>query len=418
MAATIESPRVPLSSPTILEFLGQGATTSAGVRVTEEGAAGLPAVWRAVNVIAGTCAGLPLHAYTRNGDGGAPARVTSVLLDDPHPDLTPFELWELVFTHLALWGNAYLLKLRDQLGTVKELWPVHPSRVRAGRASDTSKVYVLDGDEDNPLTDRQLLHVPGFGYDGVVGVSPIRAARNGLGLALATEDYGGRLFANGSLASGILQTEQRLTKEQADAAKARWREKSAGLANAHEAVVLDAGTKFIQLTIPPEDAQFLETRKFQVTEIARLFGIPPHMLMDVERSTSWGTGIEQQGIGFVVYSLRPWLIRVEQRVSKQLFPRPRYVRFAVEGLLRGDSQSRAEFYHAGLTDGWLNRNEVRALEDRARVEGGDVFWMPLNMAPIGADGAPITPEPAPAAPATTEADTTSSQESASATVDA
>jgi HK97 family phage portal protein len=396
-AATVESPTVPISSASILEFLGQGRTTSAGVGVTEEGAAGLPAVWRSVNIIAGTSAGLPLHAYTKNGVGGAPSRVASPLLDNPHPDLTDFELWELVFGHLALWGNAYLQKLRDPIGTVRELWPVHPSRVKAGRASDLTKAYLIDGDMDNSKTDREILHIPGFGYDGVTGVAPIRAARNGLGLAIAAEDYGGRLFANGSLASGILQTEQRLDKEQADRVQARWKERAQGLGNAHDVVVLDAGAKFQQLTIPPEDAQFLETRKFQVTEIARLFGIPPHMLMDVEKSTSWGTGIEQQGIGFVVYSLRPWLIRVERRLSKQLFPAPRYVRFSVEGLLRGDSKSRAEFYHYALTDGWMNRNEVRALEERMRVEGGDVFYMPLNMAPIGADGSAIVPAGASAA---------------------
>ena len=383
---SIENPSMPISSSNILEFIGGDYKTHSGTRVTEEKSLGLTAVWRSVNLIAGSAASLPLHAYKTADNGGRQVLsdgVAARLLDSPHPDLTPFEFWEMVFAHIALWGNAYLRVLRNELGQVKELWPIHPARVKTGRSSETGvKLYSLDGSQD-PLYDDQILHIPGFGYDGVCGVSPIRAARQGLGLALAAEEYGAKLFGNGSLATGILQTEQRLTQQQADALHARWKAKRSGLGGAHETIVLDSGARFEQLSIPPEDAQFLETRQFQVTEIARLFGIPPHMLAQTEKSTSWGTGIEQQSLGFVVYTLRPWLTRVEQRVTKILKPGPVYAKFAVEGLLRGDAASRLTFYKGMWEIGAFDTNEIRELEDRPAVEGGDVRYRPLNMGRLG-----------------------------------
>jgi HK97 family phage portal protein len=391
--ANLSSPQVPISSATILDFIGAAPAAGAGVRVTEENSVGMPAIWRAVNVISGTCAALPLHAYRSKPGTDVAEPINWQLLDQVHPDLTNFELFELVYTHLALWGNAYLQKLRDQNGRVAELWVIHPSRVKAGRASDLSKVYQVDGRFEDPLTDREILHIPGFGYDGVVGVSPIRAARNAVGLGMAAEEFGSRFFDNGSLAGGILQTEQRLDKGQADALKSRWRRKAQGLENAHDVVVLDSGAKFQQLTIPPDDAQFIETRKFQIDEVARLFGIPAHMLMEVDRTTSWGTGIEQQTLGFVRFNLQTWLVRVEQRLST-LLPRPQYVRYVVDGLLRSDTAGRYAAYATALQWGILNRNEVRALEERAPVDGGDAFMVPLNMAdPNGAAAPASAPAP-------------------------
>ncbi len=393
--ASIESPAVPLTSTTLLELFG-GPKVHAGVAVNEQASLGMPAVWRAVKLIAGTSAALPLHAYRHDDDvrvkvssGSQAAR----LLMNPHPDMTPFELWETVYAHIALWGNAYLRILRNRLGQIQELWPIHPARVRAGRESDTgTKVYLIDGDIDAEYTDKTILHIPGFGYDGVCGVSPIRAARQGIGLALAAEQYGAQLFGSGSLAAGILQTEQRLSGEQADALKARWKAKVGGLEKAHDVAVLDSGIKFQQLSIPPEDAQFIESRKFQIDEVARLFGIPPHMLMQTEKSTSWGTGIEQQVLGWVKFDLHPsWLIRVEQRVTKVIDPQRVYARYSLEGLLRGDSQARAAFYTQMWNLGVFNTDEIRRLEDMPPVEGGDVRYRPLNMGELG------KPDPQPAA---------------------
>lgn len=390
----LENPAVPLTSGTLLDWLG-GAKVAAGVSVTETSALGMPAVYRAITLIAGTAAALPLHAYRKTGDTRTPLTtgLAAELLDSPHPDLTPFEFWELMYGHALGWGNAYARKLRNQLGQVKEMWPLHPGRVKAGRASDGTKVYTVDGNTDEPLTDREILHIPGFGYDGVCGVSAIRLARQGIGLALAAEEAGARLFGSGMMAAGILQTEQRLTQAQADSLKARWKARTGGVDKAHDVAVLDWGTKFQQLTIPPEDAQFIESRRFQIQEVARMFGVPPHMLMDTTTSTSWGTGIEQQTIGFVTFTLRPnWLTRFEQRVSQVLRPEPVYARYALEGLLRGDSAQRAAFYYQLWQIGVLSTNDIRALEELPPVEGGDMRYRPLNMGVLGA------PDPAAAVP--------------------
>ena len=383
-AAGLESPTVPLTSPNILSYVG-GDPTASGAPVSERTSLGVPAVWRAVNLIAGTCASLPIHVYRQVDD----VRVTvgtgwaARLLRKPHPDLTVFEVLELTFASLLLWGNAYWRVVWRGMAD-RELWLIDPSKVRAGRASDGTKMYEVDGE---PATDYQdggsVFHVPGFGYDGICGVSPIRIARQGIGLAMSAEEYGAKLFGSGSLATGLLQTEQRLTPEQADALQARWKAKRQGMASAHETIVLDSGAQFTQLSIPPQDAQFIETRRFQISEVARMFGVPPHMLMDTEKSTSWGSGIEQQGIGFVVYTLRPWLTRVEQRLSRLVAPEASYVRFSVEGLLRGDSTQRAAFYRTMWELGVFSTNEIRALEDREPVEGGNVRYRPLNMGALG-----------------------------------
>ena len=397
MRNTLEDPSVPITSGALIDWMS-GPVSAAGVHVNEKSALGMSAVWRAVNLIAGSSASLPLKAYRVN-DEAKQALITGQaadLLATPHPDLTPFELWEQVYAHLLLWGNSYLQVLRNQAGQVAELWPIHPSRVRPGRTSDGSKVYVVDEKADEPYVDfkpeligrSQILHIPGFGYDGVAGISPIRMARQGIGAAMAAEEYGARLFGNGSLASGILKTTQRLTQEQADALKQRWKDKNTGLKSAHDTVVLDAGADFKQLTIPPSDAQFIESRKFQVIEVARIYGIPPHMLMDVERSTSWGTGIEQQGLTFVVYTLRPWLTRVEQRVSRLLRPSPVYAKESLEGLLRGDTQTRFGAYAVARQWGWMSVNDIRSLEEMPPIDGGDRYVEPLNMQPVGTEGTP------------------------------
>lgn len=402
-AASIESPSLPLTSSTLLDFLGIKPSRT-GVQVTEKSALGVPAAWRAVSLIASTGATLPLHAYKVQGE--ARVRVSggnaAALLARPHPDLTPVELLELVFVALLLWGNAYLLCLRDQTGVIRELWWVAPTRVKATRDSDTGrKAYVIDGDLERPARDVHqggaMLHIPGLGYDGVVGASPIRVAREAFGMAMAAEEYGARLFGSGGLATGILTTEQRLTPDQAAEVKKLWKAGSnTGLTSAHDIRVIGSGATFQQLSIPPEDAQFIESRRFQITEIARIFGVPPHMLGETEKATSWGTGIEQQNLGFITYTLRPWLSRVEERISRMLRPEPVYARFSVEGLLRGDSEQRARFYRQLWEVGALSTNDILALEERPPVEGGDARYVPLNFGLLGQDSS--APEAAPADP--------------------
>lgn len=396
----MENPAVPISGPGILGYLGLGDRSSSGVTVTESSSMGMPAVWRAVTLNAGTAASLPLHAFRRGDTTRLPLLTGNAadLLDHPHPDMTQFELWELGYGHLQLWGNMYFRKLRNPFGQVVELWGIHPSQVRVGRDSTSAaKIYEVTDEHGHaePHTDATILHIPGFGYDGVCGVSPIRAARQGLGLALAAEEYGARLFGSGSLASGILQTEQRLPQGAADALKERWKAKHAGLANAHEVVVLDSGAKFQQLTIPPEDAQFIESRRFQISEIGRLFGVPAFLMGETEKSTSWGTGLEQQATGWVMFDLRRLLVRVEQRLTQMLKPANVYARYSVEGLLRGDSASRAAWYTAMWNIGAFSTNDIRELEDQSPVEGGDARYRPLNMGLLGQPDPAKATAPAP-----------------------
>jgi HK97 family phage portal protein len=384
-ANPLENPEIPISSPAILEALGIQPNSS-GKLVNETTALGLPAYWRGMQVTCNVPAALPLHAYVQDGAQrvraeGQPAD----LVDDPHPDMTPLELWQTVYAHKRGWGNAYLRKLKDPLGRVRELWPIHPSRVRVGRESEAGrKIYVIDGHTDDPMYDDQILHLPGIGYDGICGVSPVRAARESIGLGLAAQEFGAKLFGSGALAAGILQTEQRLTQKQADALHARWKAKHSGLGNAHEVIVMDKGAKFEQLTIPPEDAQFLQSRRFQVTEICRMFGIPPFLMFETETSTSWGTGLEQQALSWVKIDLLPELAAVEQRLTKHVLrPGPVYAHYSVDGLLRGDAAARAAFYKALWSIGVFNTDEIRGYEDLGPVPGGQTRYRPLNMGELG-----------------------------------
>ena len=377
---SVENPSIPLSASNISSVLG-GRTVDAGVDVSERSSLEMAAVWRAVSLIAGTAASLPLKTYRTGSRDESPLRV----LRDPNPAQTPFEFWECVYLHMLLWGNAYILKERAAGGQVQNLWPLHPGRVKVGVVR-AEKVFTVDGDLERPFSADRVMHIPGLGYDGITGASPIRLASQGIGLSLAAEKYGAKLFGSGSLMGGILQTEQRLDQETATALKNRWREKVAGLDKAHDVAVLDAGAKFQAITMPNNDAQFIETRRFQIGEIARLFGVPPHMLMDTEKSTSWGTGIEQQSIGFVVYTLRSsWLSRIEQRITKELGPSDVYAKYKVEGLLRGDSSARANFYNVMRNVGAYSPNDIRDLEDLPPIDGGDGYLQPLNMAPIGTE---------------------------------
>ncbi len=414
-AIEAENPLLPLTSERLLEFLGTEQSYS-GKSVNEVTALGMSAVWRAVQVSTSVPAALPFQAFVQEGDRRVRATgQLADLMDDPHPDMTKFELWQTVHVHRRLWGNAYVRKLRNQLGQVVELWPIHPGRVRVGRESEGGrKVYVIDGGKE-VLSDVQVLHIPGMGYDGICGVSPIRAARQSIGMALAAEEYGAKLFGSGSLATGILQTEQRLTQNQADNLAKRWKDKHGGLASAHGTIVLDKGAQFHQLTIPPGDAQFLESRRFQVVEVCRWFGIPPFLMFETEKSTSWGTGLEQQALGWVKFDLQPDLVSVEQRVTKHVLrPSKAYARHALEGLLRGDSKARAEFYRSMWNLGALSTNEIRAYEDLEPVEGGEVRYRPLNMGELGTTDTGATAPSNPAADPVTDPTETSEKETADA----
>lgn len=373
-----ENPATPLTADTLTSWFGAGVRSLAGVDVTPQKAMGLTAVYRAVALRSGTQAALPLHSYRRESNGDR-QRVDIDVLADPHPDLTPFEVWEFALVSHDLWGNGYLQKVRDGLGRVRELWPIEPWRVKVGRVKPSSlnpagKVFAVTDDDGqiHAWTSREVLHIPNLGYDGCTGVSPVRIASQALGIGLAAEEYAARFYGNGSLLAGVLQSDQRLDQKDAEALHKRWLGKVAGLSKAHDVVVLGNGTKFVPIGVPPKDAAVLESRGFTISDAARLYGVPPHLLGETQKSTSYGAGIETQGIQLVTFTLRTPITRVEQRVTKELV-RPAepgaFAEYSVEGLLRGDSKARAAFYESGIRAGWMTRAEPRRLENLPAIDG-------------------------------------------------
>jgi HK97 family phage portal protein len=382
---SLENPTKPLTDASLLEWLG-GRPGTAGQTVTETSAMRFSAVWRCVALISQVSSSLPLHVYQDPGRERVDTRDN--LLDDPHPELPALEVWRLSYVHRCLWGNSYAQKIRNRAGQVVELWPITPDRVQVGlsRATGTErpvKVFRVfdDWGAEHALTSNEILHIPALGYDGVCGLSPIRAAAEGIGMGLAAEKYGAKLFGSGSTMSGILQVEQRLTKDQADALKARWQAKVGGVENAHEIAVLDNGATFESITMPNKDSQFIESRQFQIGEVARYFGIPQFLIGETSKSTSWGTGLEQQALAFVVYDLAPgWLSPTEARLNKELLrPRNQKAEYSVEGLLRGDTSARGAFYRVMREVGAFSANDIRALENRPPIEGGDTYLQPANL---------------------------------------
>jgi len=390
----LNDPVVPLTASSLVDWLS-GTVNDSGMRVTEKTAFGMPAVYRAVSLIAGACAAIPLQGYDEQD---RLQKVEAPVLTQPCQGLTPFEFWEFAYTSMMTWGNMYARKILDPRGRVS-LVPLRPESVKVGvsdkaRTADNpvGKLFqiALAGGGDEVCTPQEVLHIPGIGYDGLTGVSPIRLAAQGIGMALAAEKFSAKQFSSGSLMAGVLQTEQRITPEQADELAARWRSKVAGLARAHDIVALGSGASFQPIQFPNSDIQMIESRKFQVVEIARIFGVPPHMLGDVEKSTSWGTGIEQQAIGFVTYTLKPWLTRVEQRISLEVMPGGQFAKYDLNSLMRGDSVQRAAYYTSMRNMGALNADEIRAEEGLPPLPDGkgQDYLTPLNMsASTGADNA-------------------------------
>ena len=370
--------------------------TAAGKVVNERTAMQTTAVYACVRILAESIAGLPLHVYAYEGQGKerVPAHPLYFLLHDaPNPEMTSFVFRETLMTHLLLWGNAYAQILRDGMGRVIGLYPLLPDRMDVNRDSRTGELYYLytRNAEENPnfkgagqirLNRMDVLHIPGLGFDGLVGYSPIAMAKNAVGIALATEEYGATFFQNGARPAGVLEHPGVLK----DPSKLResWQSIYGGTKNAGKIAVLEEGVKYQQIAIPPEEAQFLETRKFQIDEIARLYRVPPHMVGDLEKSSF--SNIEQQSLEFVKYTLNPWVVRWEQSLQKALLSnrerKDYFIRFNVDGLLRGDYKSRMEGYAIGRQNGWLSANDIRSLEDMNPInadEGGDLYLINGNM---------------------------------------
>lgn len=369
--------------------------TSSGKTVNERTALQTTAVYACVRILSETIASLPLHVYryTEGGKAKDTEHVLYTLLhDEPNPDMTSFVFRETLMSHLLIWGNAYSQILRDRSGQVIGLYPLLPDQMSVHRSEKGKLYYVYNRyEEDNPnfqekgsivLSQEEVLHIPGLGFDGLIGYSPIALAKNAVGMTLACEEYGASFFGNGANPGGVLEHPGILK----DPGKVRdsWNAVYQGTRNAHKVAVLEEGMSYKQIGIPPEEAQFLETRKFQINEIARLFRIPPHMVGDLEKSSF--SNIEQQSLEFVKYTLDPWVVRFEQALKKSLLlpeeKKTHFIKFNVDGLLRGDYQSRMNGYAIGRQNGWLSTNDIRELEELNPIppeEGGDLYLINGNM---------------------------------------
>ena len=381
-------------------FLG-GSTS--GKTVTERSAMQMTAVYSCVRILAEAIAGLPLHLYTYKEDGGKEKAIGHplylLLHDEPNPEMSSFVFRETLMTHLLLWGNAYAQIIRNGKGEVVALHPLMPNRMTVDRDSSGQLFYSYQmNNSDAPtmktgtviLKPSDVLHIPGLGFDGLVGYSPIAMAKNAIGLAIATEEYGAKFFANGATPGGLLEYPG--TVKDPDRVRESWNKGFSGSQNAGKVAILEEGMKYTPISIAPEQAQFLETRKFQINEIARIFRVPPHMVGDLEKSSF--SNIEQQSLEFVKYTLDPWVVRWEQSLSRALFTpeekKKYFFKFNVEGLLRGDYQSRMNGYATARQNGWMSANDIRELENLDRIpaeEGGDLYLINGNMLPLVHAGA-------------------------------
>lgn len=391
--AGIQGRDLTLANAGVLIDVNGELSTRAGVTVTIDRAMQLSAVSACVRLLSESIASLPLNVYRRL-DGGRRERVTTLpecrlLHDEPNALMTSFTWRETSSAHLLLWGNAYSVILRGDGAVPTALLPIMPQYVHVLKQPDGELAYHVNGHGLNRLINQaDMLHVPGLAYDGLLGMSPIKYAAQSIGLALAAEAYGAGFFGNSSIPSGFITTGSKLSPDQARDLGRRWAENYGGQRSQGTAV-LDNGAKFERVTMPPEEAQFIETRKFQLADIARWYRVPPHMIGDLERAT-FGN-IEHQALQFVTHTLRPWLVRFEQEITRKLFPSRSdgtpselYVEFNVDGLLRGDIKSRYEAYAIGRQWGWLSTNDIRSRENLEPVSDGDTDYLqPLNMVPRG-----------------------------------
>lgn len=369
----------------------RGGKSIAGVSVTERNALQIMAVLACVKVISETVASLPLPVYRRlkpRGKERAPDHSLYPILHDlPNPEMTSFTWRETMQSHALTWGNAYSEIEYDENWYIKALWPLLPDRtypVRDTTSGAISFVTSLPNGQQVSLSQERVLHIPGLGFDGLKGYSPIALAREAIGVAKAAEEFGGRFFANGAHLGGVLEHPGQLSDKAYDRLKEEVEELS-GLTKSHRLKILEEGMKYTRIGIPPNDAQFLETRKFQIEEIARIYRVPLHMIQNLDRATF--SNIEQQSLEFVIHTIRPWLVRWEQSLTwKLLTPSERkayLVEFLVDGLLRGDIKSRYEAYSIAKQNGWMNSDDIRELENQNPLKGGQgqIYYVPLNMIP-------------------------------------
>lgn len=367
-------------------------TANSGEKVDEQSAMQISTVYACVRLLAETVAALPLHLY-RYTDGGKGKESASdhplyrILYRQPNDEMSSFIWRETMMTHLLLWGNAYSQIIRDGRNNVLGLYPLLPENVEVDRDEQGQLYYIyhaytdeVPGEQNQDIYFRkdEILHIPGLGFNGLVGFSPIAMMKNSLGTTLAVEKYGASFFKNGAQPSGVLEHPGVLKDPQK--IRDNWTAVYGGANNAHRVAVLEEGMAYKAISLPPEDSQFLSTRQFGVEEICRIFRVPPHMVQSLEHATF--SNIEHQSIDFVVHTLTPWLVRFEQAIIKDLLLEEEqdvlFPKFNVDGLLRGDYQSRMNGYATGISNGFLSPNDIHRLENMDLIpaeEGGDDYYL-------------------------------------------
>lgn len=384
-----------------------GGRTDAGVTVTQLSALTLPVVYACVSIISENLAQLPLNVFKRRPDGRGsdlaydhPLQL--LLHDEPNEYMTSFVWRQTQQSHALLWGNGYAEIERTVGGRPVGIWPLYPDRTDPHKEANRPLEYrsTINGSSVR-LNPADVLHIPALGFDGIRGYSPVYIARQSVGWGLAMERFGAKFFANDSKSGGFLMHPGKLgdtgKKNVADSFMDQGKNAD-GERDNFRVKVLEEGMKFVTTTIPPDDAQFLGSREFQVAEIARMFRVPLVLLQSMEKSTSWGSGIEQQMIGFVVWTIQPWLVRWEQELARKLLTQAEraagyFVKFNVNALLRGDMKARSSFYKTMREIEAMSPNEVRGYEDLNPYEGGDEFDAPSYAGGAAGDAAEDPADP-------------------------
>lgn len=372
---------------------GWGMESYAGEDVTVEGALGVAAAYSCVTLLSGDIASLPLILFRRleRGKERAVDRPAYWLMHDaPNPEHTSFTFREIQTAHILSWGNFYGQLIWDQSGVVREVWPLRPDRMSVFRENGVKKyLYRTQSGSDRAFRADEIMHIPGFGFDGLVGYSPLELAINTLGLAVAAEKYGSRVFKNDARPSVVLMTKGVLDEDAYKRMRESWEQSYKSADNAGKTAILEEDTTLKEVGFPPEQAMFIESQKWSLLQLARIYHIPPHMIGAVEVSTSWGSGIEQQEQGYVNHTLRSLTRRMEQQLNRSiLLERDRkdyFFEHLFDDLLRGDTTARYQAYNMGIQSGFITRNEVRIKENLNPLDGLDEPLVPLNMA--GADEA-------------------------------
>ena len=363
-----------------------GNTTS-GVNVSEKSSIGLTAVWAAVRLLSETIASLPINVYKIDKNNSKfidyPNPLNTLISSSPSPQYTRYNFIETMMTNLLLWGNAYAHIIRNGGARAVELRIIPPEIVEPFKSEDDGLIYYKIKDS-NILASKEILHIVGLSFDGVKGQSPIQACQQALGIGMASQQFGANFFGRGANLSGVLEHPARLSDDAANRLRDSWNSRFSGIQNSHQTAILEEGVKFKPIGMPLADAQFIETRRFSVEEIARIYRVPNHLINDLSKSSF--NNIEQQSLEFSKFSLSPYLVSWEEELNRKLLPerelKTHFFKFSTRELLRSDATSRADYYTKLFNIGVLSINDIRDQEDLNKIENGDKHFIPLNLGDI------------------------------------